>query len=236
MTAPATNIPSPLPKQQVRDTSSGLVTLFEIDTDLAVLRFVEGGTVGGGVQFNNHRYSAYPLAAKGFAWSAEGPPAHPVLELSNLSQVFDQALDGNQMRGQHVRRIITLASELDQPNAGGSCFPVESWSIDRIARLDRSLLRIELVAAASLEHRQYPSRVMMRDICQHRYRRWDAERRRFDYAGVTCPYTGAQTYRADGAPTRNQSEDSCSLTIRTGCSKRFQQVMPFLGFPGLVRQ
>lgn len=236
MTARTNNTAANLPKHQARTASSGLVTLFEIDTDTSVLRFVEGGVTNGSVNFNNHRYSAYPLAAKGFAWSAEGPPAHPVLELSNLSQVFDRALDGNQMRGQQVRRIITLASELDQPDAGGSCFPVESWVVDRIARLDRTLLRIELVAAASLEHRQYPARVMMRDICQHRYRRWDAARQRFDYTGVTCPYTGAQTYRADGTPTRNQSEDSCSLTIRTGCSKRFAQVMPFLGFPGLVRQ
>lgn len=230
--------PETLSRAAVRDpTLSGLVTLFTIDTGDATLRVLGGRTAGGHVAFGGQNYAAFPVAAKGFAWSAEGPPAHPQIELSNLARLFDGAVTGDRLRGRLVRRILTLADQLDPPHGqgGASCFPPEQWVIERIARLDNRVLRLELAAEASLEGRRFPERVMLRDMCQHRYRRWDAVARRFDYSRATCPYAGSRYVTADGKAATAPEDDVCSLRLSSGCRKRFDGDLPFVGFPGMTR-
>lgn len=230
--------PSPIKRSAVRGTRlSGLVTLFTIDMGGATLRLLAGQAGGGAASFGGESFAAFPLAAKGFAWTAEGPPAHPQIELSNLSRLFDGAVADDGLRGRAVRRIITLADHLDPPHGhgGGACFPPERWIIEQVVRLDRQVLRLELAAEASLENRRFPERVMLRDLCQHRYRRWDAAGRRFDYKDATCPYVGRHFFTAEGAPTANPAEDSCALSLEGGCKKRFSGALPFVGFPGLTR-
>ena len=216
---------------------SGLVTLFTLDTGSATLRLLAGPATGGQVGFSGNRYASFPLAAKGFAWSAEGPPAHPQIELSNLAGLFDGSALEDTLRGRSLRRIITLADQLDPPHGtgGGACFPPERWIVERVARLDQRVLRLDLAAEASLENRRFPERVMLRDMCQHRYRRWDSARQRFDYSAATCPYVGQLHFTAEGTPTARPAEDVCSLSLKSGCRKRFSGVLPFVGFPGLTR-
>ena len=219
------------------ETLAGLVTLFRIELPGTILRCLAGRGRGGAVEFGGESYTAFPVAAKGFAWNADGPPAHPQLELSNLSRMFDGLVDSDGLRGREVRRIITLADQLDAPHGsgGGACFPPERWVIDRVARLDNRVLRLELAAEASLENRRFPERVMLRDMCQHRYRRWDPVTRRFDYSAATCPYVSHSYFTAEGRVTYRPAEDSCSLTLGEGCRKRFSGPLPFVGFPGLTR-
>ena len=236
--SPSSPPPSKIARSSVRGTKlSGLVTLFTIDMGHSMLRFLAGQAGGGAVRFGGDSYAAFPMAAKGFAWTAEGPPAHPQIELSNLSRLFDGAVADDGLRGRAVRRIITLADQLDAPHGtgGGSCFPPERWIIEQVVRLDRQLLRLELAAEASLENRRFPERVMLRDLCQHRYRRWDAVRRRFDYTGATCPYVGDRYFTSAGAATADPAQDSCALSLQDGCKTRFTGALPFVGFPGLTR-
>ena len=242
MTKDTGDNPTALPRATTRAAKqdgvlSGLVTLFTIDTGDAVLRLLGGRASGGQVAFGGQGYAAFPVAAKGFAWSAEGPPAHPQIELSNLARLFDGAVTGDRLRGRSVRRILTLADQLDPPHGkgGASCFPPEQWVIERVVRLDNRVLRLELAAEASLENRRFPERVMLRDMCQHRYRRWDSEAGRFDYSRATCPYTAARGFTATGAATLSPEEDVCSLRLSTGCRVRFSGTLPFVGFPGLAR-
>lgn len=242
MTTNSSDNPDALPRVATRAASHdgalpGLVTLFTIDMGDAVLRFLGGRASGGQVGFGGQVYAAFPVAAKGFAWSAEGPPAHPQIELSNLARLFDGSLADDRLRGRAVRRILTLADQLDPPHGqgGASCFPPEQWVIERVARIDNRVLRLELAAAASLENRRFPERVMLRDMCQHRYRRWDSEARRFDYSRATCPYTEQRCFTATGKPTHAPEEDACSLRLSTGCRRRFGGALPFVGFPGLTR-
>ena len=70
------------------ETLSGLVTLFSIDLGDETLRCPVTWSHGH-VGFGGDSYAAIPIAAKGFAWSAEGPPAHPQIELSNPTRLFD---------------------------------------------------------------------------------------------------------------------------------------------------
>lgn len=221
------------------DSLAGLVELFSIAVpDSAPLRFTTAATASGHVYFDGQRYGGYPLAAKGFSWSVEGPPARPVLELSNILGLFDHAVTSDVLRGCMVQRILTLKNELGPPHGddGGNCFPPESWVIERIARLDDRLVRIELAAAASLENRTFPERVMLRNLCQHRYRNWDQAQQRFTYKGVTCPYVGDRYFSQTGDPVTDPAADRCALTLDDGCKKRFADTLPFLGFPGVTRQ
>jgi len=229
--------PGTLPRGATRDSARpGLVTLFTIDMGDSMLRLLGGPASGGQVGFGGQGYAAFPVAAKGFAWSAEGPPAHPQIELSNLARLFDGAVIDDRLRGRTVRRILTLADQLDPPHGqgGASCFPPEQWTIERVARLDNRVLRLELAAEASLESRRFPERVMLRDMCQHRYRRWDSEAGRFDYSHATCPYTGSRCFTATGQATLAREEDVCSLRLSTGCRRRFDGTLPFVGFPGMT--
>ncbi|MGC6453397.1 MAG: phage minor tail protein L [Candidatus Puniceispirillaceae bacterium] len=235
---PAKEDRRPVARAAVRGARlSGLVTLFTIDMGPSMLRLLAGQAGGGAVGFGGETYAAFPLAAKGFAWTADGPPAHPQIELSNLSRLFDGAVADDGLRGRMVRRIITLADQLDPPHGagGGACFPSERWIIEQVVRLDRQVLRLELAAEASLENRRFPERVMLRDLCQHRYRRWDAARRSFDYEAATCPYVGDRFFTAEGTPTADPAKDSCALSLESGCKKRFSGALPFVGFPGLTR-
>jgi len=127
---------------------AGLVALFSIHLpDKTILRFTTAEVAAGHVVFDGARYLCFPLAAKGFRWTADGPPARPTLEVSNILGLFDQAIQTDEMRGCEVRRVLTLASELAPPDGedGRGCFPPESWVIERLARLDDRVLRIELV-------------------------------------------------------------------------------------------
>ena len=217
------------------ETLSGLVTLFSIDLGDETLRCLGDRVAAGHVGFGGDSYAAIPIAAKGFAWSAEGPPAHPQIELSNLTRLFDGPVAADRLRGLAVRRILTLADQLDPPHGdgGGGCFPPEQWVIERVARLDDRTLRLELAAEASLEKRRFPERVMLRDLCQHRYRRWDAAAGKFDYVDATCPYVGTRYFDEEGRRTADPARDQCALRLGIGCRKRFDGPLPFIGFPGI---
>jgi len=220
------------------DKTDALIELFTLaPRDRPKLHFTNARIEAGHVNFNGQKFLSFPLAAKGFKWSVEGPPARPILELSNIAGLFDKAVEDDWLRGVTVQRILTFVAYLDRTNGygGGGCFPPESWVVDRVARLDDRIIRLELVGEASLENRQFPARVMLRNLCQHRYRHWDPVAGRFDYVGVTCPYTGDRYFGVDGKPVRKPAADRCSLSLETGCRKRFAGSLPFLGFPGVTR-
>ena len=237
--------------QAVAPTQPSLIYLYEIDIDATTThRFINDLSQHSHVRFAGHRYDAFPIVASGFAWSADGPPARPQLQLSNIRLTYQNEIIADRLRGNQVRRIMTLASELEPPhgNGNGNCFPLETWIIDRIGRLDDSTLRLELTAEASFEGRRLPERLMLRDLCQHSYRRWVPSKTsgrhgrrfkgRFDYSHATCPYVDENIFfTIQGYKTNNPAKDHCSLALRTGCKKRFPHgALPFLGFPGVRRK
>ncbi|MGC6411279.1 MAG: hypothetical protein ACON4F_00450 [Candidatus Puniceispirillaceae bacterium] len=141
----------------------------------------------------------------------------------------------DQIRFSTLTRFLSFASELDSPHGtgGGSCFAPESWQVAQIAELDEAQMILELVPTLDLDRRVLPARRIMRDLCQHQYRRWDAANGAFDYEGVSCPYRGTDYFNAKGAEVQSAAEDSCSQQLASGCKKRFNGVLPFLGFPGV---
>ncbi|MCE2517637.1 MAG: phage minor tail protein L, partial [Alphaproteobacteria bacterium] len=197
-----------------------------------VLRFTKDAETA--ISFGGKTYQVLPVVASGFAWNDRASPAPPSLSIANANGLFTGQLDHPDLIGQRVVRLVTFAEECDAPlgDGGGSSFAPECWMIDRLARLDAEAAVFDLVPEADLAQKSLPSKVMLRDLCQHRYRVWDDTLKRFDYANATCPYTAPKSFDADGNPVTG-AKDQCNLTLETGCKKRFQGVLPFLGFPGI---
>lgn len=220
-------------RQQARADTLTMIELYVLDmADGSSLRFTPSHPVSLG--FGGETYHALPISARGFRWSGHGAAPRPVLEVANHGGLFSRQLDNPDMVGMNVIRMVTFATECDAPvgDGGGACFTPERWVIERIARLDEAGVMIELGAEVDLAHFNLPSRVMLADLCQHRYRRWDSQNQRFDYSDATCPYVGAASFDATGATT-SSANDQCSLRLETGCKRRFSRQLPFLGFPGL---
>ena len=219
---------------EARSDAVTVIELFELTlNDGSVLRFTPSHPVEVG--FGGAKYLALPIRAKGFRWSAHGASPRPQLEVANHNGLFDSQLSNPDLTGQALVRMVTFLDECDAPlgSGGGASFTPERWLVERIARLDDTEVIIELASEADLENQLLPSRVMLSDLCQHRYRRWDAGAGRFDYSDATCPYTGDAAFDANGVATADNAKDACSLRMASGCKKRFQGVLPFLGFPGL---
>ena len=219
---------------EARREKATLISLFSLTmADSSILRFTsDSDTV---ISFGGNKYAAIPVDATGFAWNDRGAPIRPSLSIANQSGLFSSQLDNPDLIGQRLMRTVTFIEECDAPlgQGGGSSFTPECWKIERLARLDADEVVFDLVAEADLDGKSLPSRVMLRDLCQHRYRIWDHELQRFDYSQATCPYVGIGGFDRNGNAVANGADDSCSLELVSGCKKRFSGVLPFMGFPGI---
>ena len=229
-----TTKPKPISRATARGETATIVELFTLHlADDTSLRFTPSHT--NSISFGGETYRALPITARGFRWAGQGAHPRPVLEASNHSGLFFGQLTNPDLIGMSVMRHVTFAEECDPPigSGGGACFTPERWVVERIVRLDDKAVVIEMAAEADLDHHILPPRVMLADLCQHRYRQWDAGKNAFDYSDATCPYVGAACFDATGTAPSDKSKDACSLRLGNGCKKRFHRTLPFLGFPGL---
>ena len=211
-----------------------LIHLFDIERPgAAVLRIT--GDAETSISFGGVEYFAVPLEANGFSWNSKPGPISPVLTLTRPRGLFGSSLDDGGIQGAKVTRIVTFSSECDPPvgQGGGAAFTPECWQVDRVTRLDGNQVSLELQPEARIDGMALPSRVMLGDLCQHRYRVWNPDSNAFDYTHATCPYTAVQVFDDNGDPVSDPELDQCSLRLDTGCRKRFSGQLPFLGFPGL---
>jgi phage-related protein len=102
-------------------------------------------------------------------------------------------------------------------------FPREIYLIDRKSAENRDIVEFELASAFDLQNMRLPRRQTIANICQWKYRQYDATTASFDYAGVTCPYAEALYYNIDNEATANPAEDICNKRL-DGCRTRFAPV------------
>lgn len=217
---------------------SGLLYLYQITlSDGSIARLFPAASSDMVAVFDGQSYHAHPIETDGFSWSAYQPAQQAILRLSHHGLPDDFKPNFDNVRGGEVRLIITFAAECAPPvgNDGGASFPPEIWHIDQLETGDEMMVQFTLQPAANLQSEMLPKRVVLRDVCQHSYRQWDAALRVFDYSHATCPYVGSDYFTSGGAPTTNQAQDSCSLRLESGCKKRYIDALPFYGFPGLSR-
>lgn len=223
-----------LSREQARASRATLIYLYELNLPSGdVLRITGQGETSIG--FGGKSYAVMPVEASGFSWNGQGMPVTPTLEIDNSQSVFTSISGNSAIIGAELVRIVTLQDQCDPPHGdgGGNSFTPEAWVIERLVRLDRNSAVFELAPGANLDNRLLPQRVMLRDLCQHRYRTWNQAKGKFDYRQATCPYVGSATFDAEGNSVSENKDDECSLRLESGCKKRFTGTFPFLGFPGL---
>lgn len=221
-----------------RASQEALIELYILSLgDGQVFRMVSDTDFTGIVGFAGEGFTASRIVASGFRWQMPGAAVRPSLDIQYPAKPLLAAAHHGQLEGAMMQRVTTFASELDAPHGTGgqSCFMPEDWPVNRYTRLEESRLQIELGSIAGFEGKFLPGRVMFSDFCQHRYRQYDARTKGFDYHSATCPYNDERYFTAQGVPTKNPAEDSCSLRLESGCKKRFSVALPFLGFPGVRR-
>ena len=99
-------------------------------------------------------------------------------------------------------------------------FPREIYIIDRKVNETRDVVEFELASALDLQGVRLPRRQTIANICQWRYRRYDAATSSFDYRGVTCPYIGGLYFTQNDEQTLDPALDKCSKRL-DGCRARF---------------
>ena len=185
--------------------------------------------LGVDIVFDDSLYVGTEMEVEGFAHKGEGTLPRPVLrfklpalahQLITLSSDEADFFMAREQEKIKVTRIRTLVRFLDVRNWGGidnlpggwspnpsKRFPDEIFYVDRISRLDQSVLEVELAAAMDLEGVSLPKRMCLSKLCS------------WEYRGTECGYTGELL--------------SCNKTL-ADCQRHFPYTaLPYGGFPAL---
>ena len=222
---------------------SAVIELFELQLNTAqhgstaTYRFHAGSNLNnnGALIWNAQTYMRMPIEADGFEYSGNGQLPRPKVRISNIQGYVTALLLSlpNGLEGAKFTRIRTLARFLDAGNFPGgvspyspdptSEMPREVYFVDRKVSETRDVIEYELCAAFDLQGITAPKRQTIQNVCQWRYRTYNAATSSFDYTHVDCPYTGTAYFRADDSSTNNPAEDLCSKRL-SSCELRFGAV------------
>lgn len=223
-----------------RLSQDAIVTMFELDASKfgeGILRFSPTSVDGNPVIFNGFEYQPFPIQAEGFEWSGSGTLPRPTLTMAAKDLFFlALVINSDDLVGCPITRIRTYRKYLDDgstPNPQAT-FPPDHYVIERKASQSRTTLQFELSAKMDQQGRMIPARQILRDTCTHRFRFWASNR--WNYTGVTCPYTGPAMYEPSGAPTNDPAKAKCGKRL-SDCRVHFgaSATLPFYGFPGVGR-
>lgn len=220
-------------------TTQGLIVLYQLDcTTLggSWFYFTSATDFDTDIIWGGQYYSALPMEAQGFEMSTHGAFPAPTVSISNLYGAGNLLLDTYRgLVGADLVRILTLRRFLDD---GDTPDPVAYITRDKFTvaqKLSHTAVQIsfKLAPRMDVEGTQLPRRQILRDICSHTYRRWDATTGSFDYSKASCPYTDGRYFDVNNQPYVPPSQDQCQRTFG-GCSNRFGGgVLPARFFPGV---
>lgn len=221
-------------------SQDAIVTLFELDARKfgdGILRFSPTVIDGRGPVFNGNHYTPLPIKAEGFTYAGSGTLPRPTLSLAAKDLLFiSLVVNSDDLVGCPVVRIRTYRKYLDDgdtPNPE-AMYPPDHYVIEKKTSQKRTQLTFELSAKMDQQGRMIPNRQVLRDACTHRYRFW--ANGRWNYTGVTCPYSGEKMFKPNGEETVDPREAKCGKRL-SDCKAHFGQfvVLPFYGFPGVGR-
>lgn len=216
-----------------------LVELFVLDASVlggSVHRFCSSVREAAAIIWQGNAYNPMPVKAEGFDVVAKGSLPTPTLELADGTGLFRAASRAyNDLVGAKFTRYKTYRKYLDgeplaDPNAH---YPIDVFFIERKTKQMGVEIAWELAALTSTQGKRLPGRIILKDICDQRYRVWDPDLLDFDYAGVTCPYTGTDYFNELGQACA-QADDNCGQRL-SACQLRYgTDPLPFRGFPGVA--
>ena len=185
------------------------------------------------VVFGGVSYTPFPLLIEGISWTTRGAMPRPRVTVPDVDSYFTQLLVGYEsLLACSVSRVRVFAANLDggpDPDST-SFFGPETWYVDRIARHRAGEeVVIELANPLDLQGKMLPGRQVIRDSCTHVYRKHNGT----TFTMGTCPYAGANFFKADGTTTIFPGEDSCGKRLKD-CKLRFpNSALPTRAFPGV---
>ena len=168
-------------------------------------------------------YSPLPIMVEGFNYEGSGALPRPKLKIANVTKIVSSfVVNYDDLVGAKITRHRTFAKFLDgQPGANPNIyFPAEHWYVDRKTNENKLLIEWELSSPFDTEGVMIPARIVVPGTCSWKYR------------GDGCGYTGTAYFKTDDTPTTDVNEDSCGKKFAS-CKKRFGNILPFGGFPGV---
>lgn len=216
------------------------VSLFVLDTSAlggSLYRMCSAVDDGSPVMWQGYAYAPTPVEMAGFEVSSGQALPTPTLRLSDESGIFRAlARELNDLIGAKITRYVTYRKYLDgEPDADPLAhFPVDVFYVSRKTKQHGITVEWQCAALMDQQGKQLPGRTVLRDICDQRYRVWDASTSVFDYTDATCPYAG-DGYFDDSGVACQAAADSCGQRL-TDCILRYGAagVLPFRGFPGVL--
>jgi lambda family phage minor tail protein L len=219
--------------------TEGLLTLFQLDTSFMngpTHYFTSASDFDTVIMWGGQQYFPMPVAAQGFEMTSKGTLPNPTISLSNLFGAGNTLLATyNGLVGAQVTRLLTLRRFLDDgsspdPNA---YITRDVFVVAQKVSHDAGQITFKLSSRMDQEGAQIPRRQILRDVCQHSYRFWDANIGGFNYSKATCPYTGSGFWDPVDTPA-DPLHDQCSRSMN-GCVLRFGRwsALPARFFPGV---
>ena len=228
-------------KSDVQDFTPGkIVELYLLDaTDQGVgaVVYFTAGTISGTSSVVHNGITYVPLAVQieGMEYSAQGQLPTPTLTIGNISKTVQaEVIAHNDLLGAKLTRRRTFEKYLDgQPEADSSAiFADDVYYFNRKTAHNKYFIKWELLTEINYEGQQIPGRVVLRDVCTHRYRIYDGG---FVYDDATCPYTGSDYFDEYGGAC-DIADDQCGKKL-SDCELRYAvtEDKPFRGFPGVAK-
>jgi lambda family phage minor tail protein L len=216
---------------------SGIIELFEVDASSfggGIYRF-HGGTneLLQDVVWKGEAYSAFPIEATGFEYTANGQLPRPKVTVSNVSAIITfLVLNYDDLIGAKFIRRRTLIKYLDAVNFPGGVnpdadpdaeFAEDIYFIDRKTTETKSIVEFELAAAFDLAGIQLPRRQIIQNVCVWKYR------------GTECAWAGTTYYDANDNVVGSAAYDVCGKRL-SSCQIRFGENQPisFGSFPSVA--
>jgi len=230
-------------------TPGDIVSLFRLDTSLhggGIYYFAQGAWGSSGVTFGGQYYTPIDVEFEGFETNGTGSLPTPKMRLANSDMTIQNMINAwGDLLGSELRRVRTFSRFLDgQPEADPTAyFGPDVFRIERKTDENPVFVEWELSASIDQEGKMLPGRVVIRDTCLWRYRRWTGSA--FDYTKTSCQWAGSDNVQGatEGPyfdfldqPTNDPAKDACGRRL-SSCQARFgsNKPLPFGGFPGVAR-
>lgn len=219
-----------------------VVVLFQLDTTVIggteTFCFTKRMRENGPISFGGVIYNPIDIEASGFLWNGNGSFPTPTLQVSNVANLLTAVvIELKDLCGAKLTRIRTFETYLDDgatPDPTAT-FQPDIYTVEQKTKHNKVFIEWQLSSIIDQTGRQLPGRTMLRDVCTHTYRIYNAATNSFDYVNASCPYTAAASFDENDNPVISSS-DKCGRRL-TSCKKRFgaNGQLPTRAFPGIAR-
>jgi lambda family phage minor tail protein L len=196
-------------------------------------RFTNSVGTGGVVNFQGQSYYPADVQVEGFEYNGQGQLPQPKVRISNATLFLaGTAIANGDLIGANFIRIRTFRQFLDDGVSAdeAACFAPDIYCVEQKSAMNKLYIEWTLSARMDQQGIQLPRRLVYRDTCTYRYRRWTGTA--WDYSKATCPYSGGGCFTRNRVPT-GPAGDVCGKML-ADCKARYgQAVLPFGGFPGV---